>query len=66
MKFSSSRTGTGFSQNQHGCIGRSNGFNLSQDPLDSRTSADNLLEIVAPLLVFGVRLKEPGPLCAGQ
>ena len=38
---------TGLPQDHHGRIGGSNRFNLPQNPLHSRTSANNLLEIVA-------------------
>jgi hypothetical protein len=37
---------TGFPQNQHRRRGGSNRFNLSQNPLEGRTSANNLLKIV--------------------
>src|SRR5258708_23206517 len=35
-----------FASNEHGGVGRSDGFDLFQDPTQSRTLTDNLLEIV--------------------
>ena len=51
--------GTGFPQDQHVRIGRSNRFNLPQNPLQSRAAANNLLEIMFDLGIFVLDFLQP-------
>ena len=39
-------SGAGFAEDQHGRIGRRDHFNLTENPLQSRTAADDFLEVV--------------------